>query len=118
MKRNINRMLEVLLAVAMASAAGSAVANDETAPSPFARQGKAVEIETLAEHRGGAIDQQINDQKLVSTVAGNSATDVVSGANVISDGAFGHVQGIPLVVQNSGSNVSIQNATILNITVK
>lgn len=40
---------------------------------------------------------------------------MVSGVNTISSGAFSNASGLPVAIQNSGSNVLIQNATIINI---
>ena len=60
----------------------------------------------------------MNDQKLASTVQGNQASNLVTGANVISEGAFTGTSGLPMVIQNSGNNVSIQNATVLNVSIK
>jgi hypothetical protein len=53
--------------------------------------------------------------KLAGTTAGNTAIDVATGTNTISAGAFSNMSGLPLVVQNSGANVLIQNAVILNL---
>ena len=74
--------------------------------------------DTLSEHRGGALDASVNVQSLTSTVAGNIAENTVSGANVIGEGAFVGSSGLPMIIQNSGNNVSIQNATVLNVTIK
>jgi len=43
------------------------------------------------------------------------AKDNFSGSNVVSGSAFGSSAGLPTVIQNSGNNVLIQNATIVNI---
>jgi hypothetical protein len=40
---------------------------------------------------------------------------VATGANTIAGGAFSGMSGLPLVVQNSGANVLIQNAVIVNV---
>ena len=48
-------------------------------------------------------------------VSGNSATNVTSGGNTITAGSFAGVSGIPIVIQNSGANVLIQNATVINL---
>lgn len=48
-------------------------------------------------------------------VGGNSATDVVSGSNHVEGGAFANAAGLSTVIQNSGSNVLIQNGTAINI---
>lgn len=72
---------------------------------------------TLAQLRGGS-DIVANDMKLAGAVASNVATDVISGANVISAGSFANVSGIPIVIQNTGANVLIQNATIINLQMR
>lgn len=64
--------------------------------------------------RGGADTTDI-DMRLTGSVTGNTATNVSSGANVITNGSFANMAGIPLVVQNSGANVLIQNATVINL---
>ena len=69
---------------------------------------------TLEEHRGGA-QVVLNDMQLAGTTAGNSATNVVTGTNSISAGAFANMSGLPVVIQNSGANVLIQNAVILHL---
>ena len=45
----------------------------------------------------------------------NSAINVLTGNNAIAAGAFTNMSGLPLVVQNSGANVLIQNAVIINL---
>lgn len=68
----------------------------------------------LAGLRGG-FDTVNNDMQLSGSVANNSATSVVSGNNYIAGGSFANMTGLPITVQNSGSNVLIQNATIVNV---
>ncbi len=41
-----------------------------------------------------------------------------NGANTISDTAFSGASGIATVIQNSGNQVLIQNATIVDVTMK
>lgn len=68
----------------------------------------------LAAWRGG-MDVVDNTMKLQGTVAGNTANNVASGMNTISSGAFSNATGLPVAIQNSGANVLIQNATIINL---
>jgi len=68
----------------------------------------------LAGLRGG-FETVNNDMQLNGSVANNSATHVVSGNNYIAGGSFSNMTGLPISVQNSGSNVLIQNATIVNV---
>lgn len=70
--------------------------------------------EQLAALRGGT-DTPWSDMRLNGTVGNNAATNVVTGANIISEGAFSNASGLPMVIQNSGANVLIQNATIVNV---
>ncbi|WP_229261109.1 hypothetical protein [Duganella levis] len=74
-------------------------------PTPAAR---------LARLRGGA-DTVNNAMQLDGAVSGNAAVNVVTGANAISSGSFSNASGLPVAIQNSGANVLIQNATIINI---
>ena len=52
---------------------------------------------------------------LRGVVTGNSATGVVTGANTIQASSFAGASGIPIVIQNTGANVLIQNATVINL---
>jgi hypothetical protein len=70
----------------------------------------------LATQRGGTDTR--NDARIDGTVAANTAVNVVTGANSIDAGSFANMAGIPVVIQNSGANVLIQNATIINLQFK
>lgn len=88
----------------------------QVAPARPFLPGTEVEIDTLSRLRGGSdLGAVTNAQKLGGTVADNSASNIVTGANSITTGAFANVSGIPIVIQNSGANVLIQNATIINL---
>lgn len=78
--------------------------------------GPAADLGKLEQSRGGT--ETKNDMKLDGVVTGNSATNVSTGTNVIDSGAFSNMSGIPVVIQNSGANVLIQNATIINLQFK
>ena len=75
---------------------------------------EAVDLEQLAHERGRA-DTVVNDTKLNGDVANNSAVNVQTGSNTIDAGSFANMSGIPVVIQNSGANVLIQNATVINL---
>jgi hypothetical protein len=77
---------------------------------------KPVEAKVLAARRGRA--DVVNDMMLKGVVADNRASNLTTGSNTISDGSFSGMVGLPLVVQNSGNGVLIQNATIINVQVK
>lgn len=71
----------------------------------------------LDRQRGGT-DTITNEAKLNGFVTGNSAAYVNTGANTIDGGAFANASGIPIVIQNSGANVLIQNATIIHLQMR
>jgi hypothetical protein len=77
---------------------------------------KPLDGDSLARKRGGS--DTFSDMRLRGVVAGNQATNVTTGGNVISDGALAGATGLPMVIQNSGNNVLIQNATIVNVQMK
>jgi hypothetical protein len=77
---------------------------------------KPLDAKALATKRGGA--EVVNDMLLKGTVADVRASNLTTGNNVIADGAFTGTVGLPMVIQNSGNGVLIQNATIVNVQVK
>ena len=84
------------------------------APAPAdATFGVAMSAEQLDAHRGG--EAVFNDMNLRGTVANNTARNVDTGSNMISGGSFSNASGLPTVIQNTGANVLIQNATIVNV---
>ena len=78
---------------------------------------KPVDSKVLARKRGAGADV-LNDMKLKGVVADNRVVNATTGNNIISDGSFANTSGLPMVVQNTGNNVLIQNATIVNVQVK
>ncbi|WP_368563527.1 hypothetical protein [Pseudoxanthomonas sp. UTMC 1351] len=76
--------------------------------------GQPVDPGTLSGLRGG-YDVAENNIDVDGSVDGNSANGVIAGANTISDGAFANANGLSTVIQNSGSNVLIQNAMIVKV---
>ncbi len=77
--------------------------------------GKPVSSDTLAAQRGGDDNFVHNTITVNGTVTDNTASNVVTGANNIRDGSFANSSGIMSVVQNTGANVLIQSATIVNV---
>ena len=70
--------------------------------------------EALSALRGGD-GQVIVEVDNQGTVGGNTASHVVAGDNRIDGGAFANAAGLTTVIQNSGSNVLIQNGTAVNV---
>ncbi len=81
--------------------------------------GVAVDSQDLAVARGGAeLDITLNEAKTRGVVSGNQASNLTTGSNYINDGSFAGAAGFSTVVQNSGNNVLIQNATVINLRVQ
>jgi len=76
--------------------------------------GSTTDAAVLGDLRGGS-DIITTEATLGGTVGNNSATNVTTGMNVIDNGSFSHSSGLPVVIQNSGANVLIQNATVINL---
>ena len=69
----------------------------------------------LADKRGGTQFKTVTNLNDVrGTVQNNSATNVVTGSNAITS-SFAGASGVPMVIQNTGNNVLIQNATVINV---
>lgn len=99
-----------------ASAAGQDAEPDVAASMPSAPPaiGQPLEADALDALRGGeslVVVRVGNDGE----VDGNHAENVTSGLNAIDGGAFANASGITTVIQNSGSNVLIQNGTAVNV---
>ena len=92
----------------------AAVGYDIVRRNPFGS--KPMSTDALASRRGG--DGVFNENQLKGLVADNRASNLTTGTNVISDGAFSGSVGLPMIIQNSGNNVLIQNATIVNVQLK
>jgi len=87
------------------------------APPATASFGQPVPDQVLAQNRGGhaiAFNAQYLDAQLFDNQAAYNRT----GNNQISGQAFAGTSGIPTAIQNSGNNVIIQNATIVNVHVQ
>lgn len=122
-------LVRATVAVALCSSAWSLAAGVNADEAPLAAEavtevpqavtevpglGTPLASAQLEGYRGG-FDVVKNDMQLTGAVTNNSAVDVLSGSNFIADGSFANASGMPMVVQNSGSNVLIQNAMIINV---
>lgn len=85
-------------------------AGDKSAP-PAATESR------LEQTRGGDATVD-NEARLSGVVSGNSAVNVTTGSNIIDSGSFANASGMPMVIQNSGANVLIQNATVINLQLR
>ena len=98
-------VVSFLSKVAVAPAAGGDFTKD---------WGATTDAAVLGDLRGGS-DIVTTEATLGGTVGYNTANNVSTGMNVIDNGSFANSSGLPVVIQNSGANVLIQNATVINL---
>ena len=110
----------VVLAGCMVLAAGAqeALAQNKAGPGKLGVLGAAIKPAALDAQRGGRKEIVINTMDVDAKLHDIRAIDTVSGSNFITESAFSHSSGLPTAIQNSGSNVIIQNAFILNVDIK
>lgn len=93
--------------------APGAVASPAETPAAF---DAALPDSALSDFRGGATITNTND--LDASLYGNTALDTLTGGNLVTEGALAGMSGVSTLIQNSGNNVLIQNAVILNLQVQ
>jgi len=75
--------------------------------------GSGVSSSVLANLSGGSdVSEQIT---ITGNVSDTSTENVSTGMNWIGGGSFGNAAGLPIVIQNTGNSVLIQNATVVNV---
>lgn len=90
----------------------------DTLPATVFGSRAPVSAEVLAGERGGAGVQVRNENWVDGMVHDNQANNVQTGNNQIGGGSFAGAAGFVVAVQNSGNNVLVQNATIVNVQVR
>jgi len=84
-------------------------------PSNLAREfGATLPDKDLGALRGGQ-DSSLSNMNVNALLNSNSAVADTTGDNIVTQDAFSGAKGFSTVIQNSGNNVIIQNATILNL---
>lgn len=127
---NFQRALALLGFVLAPCGAAGVAAAASAAPSPLPPAGQVrnavepagnrvdglgprVDAATLGSLSGGTeLSQKMT---LTGTVSNNQTDHAVTGNNVISTGSFDGAAGLPMVIQNTGNGVLIQNATIISV---
>ncbi len=98
------------LAAALARPSASA---PSIAPTYVAGFGQTADARALEKLSGGS--DVSNDMTLHGNVSNNSTDNTTTGFNSIASGSFSGAVGLPMVIQNSGNGVLIQNATIISV---
>lgn len=106
-------MLTLSLSIAQAEQPAESPSPTDTVAA--ASLGAPVATATLDAQRGGDDDITHNVIEITGDVSGNAASNVATGANCINEGSFASSSGITTVVQNTGANVLVQTATIVNV---
>ncbi|MFE0500203.1 hypothetical protein ACFW0P_05395 [Lysobacter soli] len=83
--------------------------------APDAAFGSAVDPGALSDMRGGEAQLVDNDILVNGRVEDAIADDILTGSNSVTSGSFANASGISTVIQNTGANVLIQNAMIVNV---
>ena len=114
--RSMNYLIIALALFVTASISPNALAAQGDSDSADLSEGfgAALPDSDLGAQRGGQ-DQYLNDMKLYAQLNDNKAISNVTGGNIVTQDAFAGAKGFATVIQNSGNNVIIQNATILNL---
>jgi hypothetical protein len=79
--------------------------------------GAVLDEAALAALRGGT-ELQLSEIHALGTVSDVTASDLVTGHNIVTEGSLSGASGIPMLIQNSGNGVLIQNAVIVNVDVQ
>lgn len=75
-------------------------------------------LEQSSGRQGVAFQWQFNDNQQTAVVSDNLLSgQVITGDNSLSDNAFGNMQGIATVIQNTGNQVVIQDSTQINVLI-
>lgn len=122
-------LIALALAAPAALAAGPAPEPAAPAAAPAAPAAPAAKTADTATADAEAADQarldnarggdaaMSSEANLGGVVSNNTAINVVTGSNLI-DSSFNNASGLPMVIQNSGANVLIQNATVINLQIR
>ncbi|MGJ0516798.1 MAG: hypothetical protein ACR65O_13740 [Methylomicrobium sp.] len=71
----------------------------------------------IARGREGITDITLNLQNAQAIIKNSQATNNINGSNWIDGSSFANASGITSVIQNTGNNVIIQDATIISVTI-
>ena len=64
------------------------------------------------------LNNVMNSTESNATVGSNHLASMATGTNNVSDNAFGTMNGVATIIQNSGNQNVIQSSFILNLNVK
>lgn len=92
--------------------------SNESVDSESTGFGSAPLDESVLDNQRGGSDLHLSEIRAVGNVSDVETHNVITGHNIVSDGALAGASGMPMFIQNSGNGVLIQNAVILNVEVQ
>ena len=102
----------IIISLSGQTAFAKAVSKSVT-PIEFA---EAVPDQELDASRGAALSPEELGSAMLSAIAANNISNgSQTGSNAITDTAFGNANGVISLIQNTGNNVVIQAATVVNL---
>ncbi|KLV10417.1 MULTISPECIES: hypothetical protein [Photobacterium] len=111
--------MKYLTLIAAMIATTSAFAADEL---DILANSEQLSSEMMSVSRGGEYELKLDNlyasSEMNGDVAGNAAYNNTTGDNLIDAGSLSNSSGVFNIVQNTGNNVLIQNATVVNLTLK
>ncbi len=116
--RGVENFVAISLLLLSFQGVTTAMADDDVLASEAVSASLGVPLSDadLSANRGGSA-LQISGMDLDSNLLDNQAMANVTGNNFVTEGALTSASGFSTVVQNSGNNVIIQSATIVNLSV-
>lgn len=117
MKRQ-NRFFLVLLLMASARAGAEPGVDSGVDPGLSGQDASLFGSAAIADEQLDQLRGQkavFNSNEVDGQLYNNEAVSNVTGGNFVTDGSFAGMSGFSTVIQNSGNNVLIQNATVLNL---
>jgi hypothetical protein len=111
----VNAVLDAGTAVSLLLSFSVLVHAEGQIPSESEFFQKTVPDGVMEAQRGKAV---VTMMDVDGNVQDNAAINNITGRNIITNGAFTNASGLSSTIQNSGNNVLIQNATILQLDVR
>ncbi len=114
----ISALLVLTTSLPLAATADEAPISEMPAAENEVQLENLVADANILEHSRGGAELNLYDIKSDGIVRDNQAYNLNTGSNYIAEGSFAGAAGFATAVQNSGNNVLIQNATIINLQVQ
>ncbi len=112
--------LTCMVGLALVTGTATALADSANTDETWLQQSALSEqqLSDASGRQGISLQWQMNNSNQNANVSDNVLSgQVVTGNNLISGGAFQHMNGVATVIQNSGNQVVIQDTTQINVLI-